>query len=85
MVGGPPIFMPQQMHPGMAPQAAPRMPPQQGIPHHMQAGGYVPPRLTPPAKAQPAPAPAPRVARGARPAEPARQPVAPPLAGLTRR
>lgn len=69
MFGGPPIFMPQQMPPGMPPQGAAPMQ-RQGIPPHMQAGNYVPPRLKPPNPSRPVPAqPIPRVARGARPSE----------------
>jgi hypothetical protein len=81
MIGGPPMFMPQPMpYQGMpgTPQGAPPMP-RQGVPQQQQqAGGYVPPRLTPPAAApkQTAAQPAPRAARGARPAEPARAAVA---------
>lgn len=82
MVGGSPIFMPQQMpYPGMQPAAGQGAPqrPRQGVPPQQQAGGYVPPRLTPPSRpaAPPArtapadPAP-PRLARGVRSSEPAR-------------
>jgi hypothetical protein len=71
--GGPPIFMPS-MPAAMPPAMAGARP--QGYSPQQQAGGYVPPRLTPPANRAaaraPAPAPQPRLVRGVRGAEPVR-------------